>query len=278
VARLPRSLIRIFTAVSIAYVGFVGILYMAQGKLIYLASRAPEEAMLRKAATLRIEPWRDAGGELLGWRRPNPQAANRILVFHGNAGLALLRSHFIEALQGLDAGRTWEVLVFEYPGYGSRPGDPSEATIVAAAHSAVEELLISDSRPLFLFGESLGSGPACATASQFPDKVAGLALLVPYQSLADAAANQYPFVPVKLLLRDRFDNAEALKRYRGPVVFALAGKDEVVTFAGGQRLYDGYSGPKRLIVFPEVGHNGVDYSPEADWWGEISRFLRNQRR
>ena len=253
--------------------GLLGLLYFAQGRLIYMAERASEEVLTREARTLMLEPWRDSSGGLIGWRRPNPGAANRIVVFHGNAGWALLRDHFIEALQRLDGGRTWEVMLFEYPGYGARAGTPSEKAIVTAANAALEELLASDSRPLFLLGESLGSGPASAMAAKFGSRIAGLTLLVPYHSLAHAAGHHYPYIPVSLILRDRFDNAEALRQYTGPVVFALAEKDEVVTFEGGRKLHDLHAGPKRLIVFPNLMHNDVDYSPSADWWGEMSEFL-----
>lgn len=264
---------RISVCLFVIYLGLLALLYFAQGRLIYMAGRASEEVLLQEARTLMLEPWRDGSGAMIGWRRPNPGAANRIVVFHGNAGWALLRDHFVEALQRLDGGRTWEVLLFEYPGYGARPGTPSEKSIMAAASAAIEELLASDSRPLFLLGESLGSGPASAMAAKFGSRIAGLTLLVPYHSLTHAAGHHYPYVPVSLILRDRFDSAEALRRYAGPVVFALAENDEVVTFEGGRQLHDLHAGPKRLIVFPDLMHNDVDYSPNAAWWVEMTQFL-----
>jgi pimeloyl-ACP methyl ester carboxylesterase len=273
VAPLLKSCIRISAVLIAIYLGLVGVLYLAQGRLIYLASRAPEETMLKQAAGLALEPWRDPSGAVIGWRRPNPKASNRIVVFHGNAGWALLRDHFVEALQAVAGGRSWEVLLFEYPGYGARPGAPSETTIVTAAANAIDHLLASDSRPLFIMGESLGSGPASTMAGRYQDRIRGLALLVPYQSLADAAEHHYPFVPVSLIMKDRFDNGESLKKYRGPVAFALAEQDEVVTFAGGRKLHDAYDGPKKLIVFPGLRHNDLDYTPQATWWSEISTFL-----
>lgn len=268
---------RILLCILAVYLGLIGLLYFAQERLIYLAQQASEEVLMSHAGVVRMEPWRDHHGQVIGWRRPNPGAANRLVVFHGNAGWALLRDHFVEALQELDAGATWEVLLFEYPGYGARPGAPSEKAIVEAADAAIEELLAADSRPLYLLGESLGSGPASAMAGRFGERIAGLTLLVPYHSLVHAAGHHYPYIPVSWLLRDRFENAEALRQYSGPVVFALAEKDEVVTFDGGRNLHDHYTGPKRLIVFPGLKHNDVDYTPRAGWWREMTDFLTGAR-
>jgi pimeloyl-ACP methyl ester carboxylesterase len=207
----------------------------------------------------------------------NRGARRKIIVFHGNAGHALHRVHFIEALQALDGGAEWEVAVFEYPGYGARGGETNEPSILAAGKAAFEALAAEDQRPTFILGESLGSGAACGLAGAMPERVAGVALVVPYGSLLEAASHHYPFLPVRLILRDRFDNFAALEKYRGPVVFVIAGEDEVVTAASGLRLHESYGGPKHLRLFPGLGHNELDYSESAPWWREITEFLIEPR-
>jgi pimeloyl-ACP methyl ester carboxylesterase len=137
----------------------------------------------------------------------------------------------------------------------------------------VQTLAKADQRPLFVIGESLGSGSACAMAREFPQQIAGVGLVVPFGSLLEVASFHYPFIPVKLVLRDRFDNVAALEKYRGHVAFVIAGADEVVTAASGLRLHEQYAGPKHLRTFPGLRHNDVDYSPEAPWWREMSDFL-----
>ena len=130
-----------------------------------------------------------------------------------------------------------------------------------------------DARPVFITGESLGSGVATFLASTFPNEVAGLLLVTPFPSLADVAAHHYPFLPTRILLSERYDSREALSHYSGPVAFLLAGRDEVVTSKLGQQLYDSYSGPKWLHIEEYAGHNTLPYDPGASWWGDVSTFL-----
>ena len=82
-----------------------------------------------------------------------------------------------------------------------------------------------------------------------------------------------PFLPVQRILRERYDAAEDLKGYAGPVAVLLAGRDEIIPVKFGQRLFDGYPGPKRLWVQEDRGHNSLDYDPQAGWWREMTGFL-----
>jgi pimeloyl-ACP methyl ester carboxylesterase len=275
---VKRTVLTLLILAASGYLLLLGLLFVFQGKLIYLASGLRNLPCSAPRSGSGLQPWRDRSGAIIGWRRPNPGAQNRIVVFHGNAGHALHRAHFIEALGGLDRGAKWEVYLFEYPGFGARAGTPGEQAIITAGRAAVEELLAQDSRPLFLAGESLGSGAACALAGALPDRIAGVLLVMPYSALTDVAAHHYGFIPVQWILRTRFDNVGALRGYRGPVAFVVAGEDEVVTTEGGLRLHETYAGPKRLLVIPGIGHNELDYSPGAGWWRDLTGFLlANQR-
>jgi pimeloyl-ACP methyl ester carboxylesterase len=243
-----------------------------QRKLMYFPYHQTEPDMLALARKLGCEPWKGADGTIIGWNTPNPghRAENRLLVFHGNAGYALHRRHYLSGFQGIDGGRKWEVYLFEYPGYGARPGAMGQEEFVKAGLAALDALTAQDSRPVYLLGESLGSGVACALAKKAPDRVAGLFLVTPFARMSDVAAHHFRFLPVRLLLRDRWDNAGALRGFHGPVAMLIAGQDEVVTAAQGRLLFDG---AKRLWVDPNAGHNSVDFSAGAHWWKEVSDFL-----
>ena len=243
-----------------------------QRQLIYFPSKAPADVLSELASRMGLQAWRDNAGEVIGWRSPgDPDARYRMLVFHGNAGYALNRDYFVTGLRAL--GSQWDVFLFEYPGYGAREGTPSEVNFKATATQALEALLAIDSRPVFITGESLGSGVASFLASTFPNDVAGLLLVTPFSSLTDVAAHHYPLLPVRILLSERYESREALSHYGGPVAFLLAGRDEVVTLELGRQLYDSYSGPKWLHVEAHAGHNTLPYNPGASWWGEVSSFL-----
>ena len=72
---------------------------------------------------------------------------------------------------------------------------------------------------------------------------------------------------------DRYDAANALRSYSGPVAVLLAGKDTLVPTHFRQTLFDGYSGPKKLWIQPNADHTSLDYIPKAKWWREIENFL-----
>ena len=263
-------------AVVIFALGALVMLTALQRQLIYFPSKAPADVLSELASRMGLQTWRDNAGEAIGWKSPgDPNARYRMLVFHGNAGYALNRDYFVTGLRA--RGSQWDVFLFEYPGYGARKGTPSEVNFKATATQALEALLAIDSRPVFITGESLGSGVASFLASTFPNDVAGLLLVTPFSSLGDVGAHHYPFLPVRTLLSERYDSREALSHYGGPVAFLLAGRDEVVTIELGRQLYDSYSGPKWLHVEAHAGHNTLPYNPGAPWWGEVSTFLTSAK-
>lgn len=275
------KLLRLLRALAAVWLLLVILVTVFQRSLLYFPVRGSEAQMLAAAEASGMQPWRDAGGAIIGWRsgasRESPPA-NRLVVFHGNAGFALNRTYYVEGFERLDGGRTWEVLLFEYPGYGARPGDLGETAFNTAAHAAVKALAAADARPIYLLGESIGSGPACALAAIEPQRVAGICLITPFRRLVDVAAHHYPFLPVRLILRDRWDNAAALASWRGRLAVRLAGEDEIIPTAHGRRLFDEYPGPKRLWVEAGARHNDIDYSAAHPWWEEASRFLLDGRR
>lgn len=270
----PHSfLLRLGRAVLLGYAATLVLVAGCQNRLIYFPARGPEEDFIARGARLGMKPWRDADGRLVGWHRPNPRAANRMVIFHGNAGSALDRDYYPDAFEQLGGGAEWEVWLFEYPGYGPRPGSPGKSAFIPAGRAAVEELLTADSRPLFVLGESIGSGTACVLAGAMTDRIAGLLLVTPFASLAEVAREKFRLLPTGLLLREKFDNVAALQGYRGKVAVVVAAQDEVVGAAQGRKLHSGYPGSKLLIVLEGAGHNTIDVQPDADWFRKVSTFL-----
>ena len=251
------------------YAGLCLLVFAFQRRLLYFPERAGEAAALARAARLGLEPWRDGEGRLRGWRAPGPgRPGARFLVLHGNAGSALDRVYYPEALRRLGL----EVSILEYPGYGARPGSPSEPSLVAAALDAVDALASSGEAPIWLLGESLGSGVAARAASLRPQAVRGLLLVTPFASLPELARHHYPVLP-GFLLRDRLEPVRDLRAYRGPVAVLVAGRDEVVTAAQGRRLFEALPGPKRLWEQPNALHNTLELGPDLPMWPEVVSFL-----
>jgi len=272
------TVLKMLGILVLIYGGLLLFVVGCQRKMIYFPSQGPEELLLKEAKAKGMTAWRDAEGNLIGWKaspEDGTEGGNAVVVFHGNAGYALHRAYFVDGFLSLNDQPPWTVYIFEYPGYGARPGRPSEETLKATAGKAVESLFGEDFSRILLVGESLGTGIATHLANRFPDRIDGLLLITPFTSFVDVGRKHYPIFPVGLLLRERYNNRKALQGYHGPVAFLIAGADEIIPPALGRRLYEAYEGPKRLWVQEGRGHNTLDYHPRASWWSEVTEFLRN---
>jgi uncharacterized protein len=235
--------------------------------LIYVPTRVTQNFAEETAAQSGFVPWRNASHQLIGWKlSASSTPTGSILIVHGNGGWALNRSYMTKPIH--DAAPL-DVYILEYPGYGAREGSPGENSLLTAADEAFENL--PKNLPAYLVSESLGTGVAAHLAQKYPSAVAGIAMFVPYDKLASVAGNHVPFLPAYFLLWDRFDPAEWLKDYHGPVKVIVAGADEIIPPKLGERLYDGYHGPKILQVIPGARHSGTT-AETPDWWRELLAF------
>ncbi len=260
----------------LVYVGFSFYLAFFQRRMLYYPTRVGETDLIPLAARNGLVPWHSGNGGYIGWKPASepPPAADLLLVFNGNAGFALHRTYLADGFRQPLAEPALHVFLMEYPGYGPRPGEPSEKAFQAAAAEALAQL--RQDHPgsrIFLAGESLGSGVACWLAGEHPEQVAGIFLITAFNRLVDVARHHYPILPVALLLRDRFDSSQALTRYHGPVGLLLAGDDQVIPPVFGKRLHEDYQGPRQLWIQDGSGHNTLDYAISAPWWSEATAFL-----
>jgi pimeloyl-ACP methyl ester carboxylesterase len=246
-----------------------------QDLFVYHPTRYDEETMRERARENNLRPWLGAGGERIGWTAPaNGPDAHRVVIFHGNGGQAVDRGHYVRGFQGDRAEGAWTVYILEYPGYGSRPGDPGEEAFIAAAGAAMDQLLGSDAvSPVYVVGTSLGSGVASRVAAEYRRNVPAILLITPFTTLVDAGAANFPRFLVRGILNDRYDNEVALSRYDGRLGILVAGEDRLVPAELGRRLYAGFDGPKRLWLQPDAGHNTLDFDPSSSFWAEVTRFF-----
>lgn len=212
---------------------------MLEGSFLYFPTHAPNQSQLGE--------WR-IDGKLVGYCRTVPSPRSVWLIMHGNAGQASDRQYIVNRLPADSCA-----YVLEYPGYGTRPGKPSMASINAAAHEAYESLrALYSNIPLGAFGESMGSGPASFLCS-LPNPPDRLVLAVPFDNLLSVAKRHMKYLPVSLLLRDKWDNVKALAAYKGPVEIFAATNDDVIPAEHARNLAK--SIPHARYIELPGGHN-----------------------
>jgi hypothetical protein len=194
-----------------------------------------------------LHEWR-MGDRLVGFARTVPEPRNVWLFLHGNGGQAAHRGYALPCFSPHDS-----VYVVEYPGYGRRPGQPSRATLNAAAREAYDRLRADfPGTPVCVVGESLGSGPACSLAlhPQPPDKIV---LITPFAALRDVARDHFSFLPPGMVTANNWNNIEALRPYPGPVEIFAAKADTVIPLRHARAL--AASKPQATVHEIEGGHN-----------------------
>ena len=238
---------------------------LLQDRLLYY----PQRATLAEMTQGGLEAWPSAQ-DLRGLlAQPAGAARATAIVFHGNAGHAGQRGHLAAAL----AGTGLRVILAEYPGYGPRDGALGEASLVADAADSIARARQQFGAPLLVVGESLGAGVAAAAAARQRAAVAGLMLLTPWDRLESVASFHYPWLPVKWLLRDRYDSAAHLAHFGRPVVVAVAEHDDIVPARFGEALYRTVPEPRLWLPLPGAGHNDWPGRADVAWWRQAVDFM-----
>ena len=251
-----RTVLRIMIGLMLAYVVLCGGLFVLQRSLIYFPQPGSADSGVVKMTL-------ESGGERLQvsmWPREGRRA---LTYFGGNAeDVSLDMPSFASAFPDE------AIYLLNYRGYGGSTGSPSERALFADG-LALFDRVRADHPDVEVIGRSLGSGVAVYVASQRP--VEHLVLVTPYDSLAAVAAEQYPFVPVNWLLRDKFESGKYAPRVSAPTTILAAENDEVIPRKSTEALRSRFrEGLVSYHVAPGVGHNTISGS------AEYLRLLRGQ--
>ncbi|OUL99251.1 alpha/beta hydrolase [Variovorax sp. JS1663] len=248
-------------------IGLAGVA-MFQDRLLYF----PASATVAEMASGGLEPWPSAQDFRALLAQPSGAARGTVLVFHGNAGHAGHRRYYADML----TREGFRVLLAEYPGYGPRGGEMGERSMVEDAGESIAQAHRAFGAPVVVIGESLGAGVAAAAAAQQRDAVAGLMLITPWDRLVSVASYHYPWLPVRWLLRDRYDSAGNLAGFGRPVLVVVASRDNVVPARLGLALHEALAAPKRLVTVEAAGHNDWPGLVDARWWQAAMAFMLGQ--
>jgi uncharacterized protein len=228
--------------------------YLGQRRLMYFPDPqrvAPGEAGLIGVCE-RIVKTPD-GERLVAWYGKARPGAPTILYFQGNAGGLAARAPRIQRF--MEEG--WGVFMLAYRGYAGSTGRPTEAANVADAGLAYAALTREGVAPatIILYGESLGTGVAARLATE--QTAAGLILDAPYTSIVDVAAGAYPYLPVRYVLKDRYETASYLGKVHMPLLILHGERDQVIPVAMGRELFRVANEPKQLATFPAAAHSDI---------------------
>ncbi|HTQ38882.1 MAG TPA: alpha/beta hydrolase [Pirellulales bacterium] len=237
----------------IAYLLVIVLMMFLEESLLYFPTKYPDGDWNPPGLVFE-DAWFQAadGARLHGWFVPCDHPRAVALFAHGNAGNLSHRADLFIQLHRLGIA----VLAFDYRGYGRSSGVPTESGIIADGRAARTWLAQRAGIPeseIVLMGESLGGAVAVQLAAESPAR--GLVLENTFTSAPDVAAFHYPWLPVKQLMRTRFDSAAAIGKYHGPLLQFHGDADTIVPFALGRKLFDAANQPKQWVVIPGSDHN-----------------------
>ncbi|NOX50332.1 MAG: alpha/beta hydrolase [Gammaproteobacteria bacterium] len=190
---------------------------------------------------------------LFSWYGRAKPSQPTILFFHGNGGGVSSRRGKIRQL--MDKG--YGVFVVGYPGYGGSEGNPSEDSFIDAAKMSFSYLLDAgiEASEIVIYGASLGSAVAVQLAAKHVARA--LVLEAPMSSIREIAQSQYPFLPVKLLLKDPFLTVDFIGRVHFPLLIVHGTADAVIPISSGQKLFELANEPKVFHAVKDAGHNNL---------------------
>lgn len=255
-------MLQILKILAVIYICLVCVITIFQRKLQYFPDTKP---------TINHSPEEVSEIEIEGqkhWLIKNKDSKNIIVFFHGNAGNISHRLYKGMILKNMKIN----VLLAEYPGYGSNPGKISEKNFYLKANNIMKWLIYNGypERKIVVYGESIGTGVATEMATRF--NIAALILEAPLYSAVHTAKDLYPYLPVSILMRDKYENFKKIQQIKTPLLILHGKKDKVLSYDKAIDLYNLAHDPKTFITVKEGGHNDLY---DFDVSSEIEKFLEN---
>jgi hypothetical protein len=240
---MQKSLTTILLLAIVVYAAACAFLFLQQRSFIYFP---PATAALQAPTTSTMTV---PGALVKISERPHP--GKQALIYLGGNGedvsmsLPLLAHTF----------PAHALYLLHYRGYTGSSGAPTEQALVADALQLFDRVAAAHPE-VVLIGRSLGTGIAVQVASLRP--VRKLVLVTPYDSLAGLGARQFPYFPVRWLMRDRYESVRYAPRVSAPTLLLVAEHDEIIPASSSARLFAQFSpGIARTRVIPGTGHNSI---------------------
>jgi uncharacterized protein len=238
-----------------AYLGIAVLLFIFQRRLIYPVDPSyhiPAEAELENTVR-EVRLSTPDGVTLIAWQARAAPGKPTLLYFHGNGGGLIDRADRIKRFTREGYG----LFMPAYRGYAGSGGAPSETALIADARLAYDHLVAEGlkAEQIVVYGESLGTGVAVQLAAS--RKVAAVVLDGPYTELAAIGQELYPFIPVKLFLKDKFVSTRHIGEVKAPILILHGSRDGTIPPRLGQALYAAAPNPKEIHIIEGAGHSDI---------------------
>jgi len=211
------------------------------------------------------------GANLRGWLVKGEGSPAPLVIYFGGNGEEV--SWLVDIA---DQFAGWSLLLINYRGYGDSEGSPGEKALLDDAlwiHDYASRRPDVDAARIVAMGRSLGSGVAVHLAGH--RSLRGVILVSPYDSILAVAKRHYPFLPVSLMLRHRFDSLALAPRIAVPLLCLVATEDQIIPALHSRALFKAWRGEKAWREVPRSDHDSIAGEPE--YWRSIAEFLRERR-
>ena len=257
----------LFFSIILIYLIIVAYMYLNQRKLLYLPSENNylDDQIDFNFREVFIDVEKNL--KLKAWLIENDFKNKKTLVFfHGNAGNLSNRTYKLNQLSKLDLN----IIILAWRGFSGNEGEPSEQNLYNDAKKTIDWLNSRGvkNKNIILYGESLGTGIAVELSQT--NQFGGIILESPFTSMTNAAKNIYPWLPVKYLLKDKYDSEKKIKNLQIPILIMHGKKDNIVPFKMGKKLYDLANNPK-FFYFTENDDHMMTFDEQLV--GTIKNFL-----
>jgi len=244
------------SSIIIVYIVIILFFYFYQRSLLYLPSENNylndkisfnyKEIFIKTDTNVKLKSW---------FIEKDLKKFKTILFFHGNAGNLFNRVYKLNELNKLDLN----ILIISWRGFSGNEGEPTEKNLYHDAKEAVKWLNNRgiDNKNIILYGESLGTGVATELGKR--NIFGGIILESPFTSIAKAAKIYYPYLPVNIILKDKYDSIEKIQRINTPVLIMHGKKDNIVPQTMSLDLFEKANQPK-FNYFPENDDHMLEYN------------------
>src|SRR6056300_659346 len=239
--KLKKNILQFLIIIELVYFAVVVSIYFYQRSLLYHPNENNYSGDKLTVDVENVKIQTSDNLNLNGWfHKKDLQNFKTLVFFHGNAGTLDNRIHKLNHFKDIDIN----FLIIAWRGFSGNKGNPSEEGLYIDANSTIlwlKKLGLTE-KDIVIYGESLGTGVATEIAQN--KNYAGLILETPFTSMVEAAKNFYPYIPVSLLLKDKYDNQNKIKNINIPVLIMHGEVDQIVPFWMGKKIYEIANQPK----------------------------------